>query len=123
MRLLVRWVITALAILVAALVVPGIRIEGNAWIVLAAVAVILGLINAVVRPILKFFSFPLIILTLGLFVFVINALMLWLASYIATNFFNLGFFVDGFWPALLGSLIISVVSVILSAIFKDRSED
>lgn len=123
MKLLTRWVIAGLAVFAAVWLVPGIRIEGNAWMVIAAIAVILGFVNAIVRPILKFFSFPLIILTLGLFVLVINAFSLWLASYIAVNWFNLGFFVDGFWSAFVGSLIISIVSMILSSIFKDDEED
>ena len=122
MRLLIRWAITGLAVLAAAWIVPGISVQGNAWVVIAVVAVILGLVNAIIRPIFKFFSIPLLILTLGLFVLVINALMLWLTSYIAQNWFGLGFIVDGFWPAFFGGLVISIVSVILSA-FVNEDED
>lgn len=121
-RLLLRWLITCVALFLAALIVPGIRVEGNAWIVYALMAVILGLVNAVVRPILKLLSCPLVILTLGLFVLVINALTLWLSSLIAVNWLGVGYYVEGFWPALLGSLIVSIVSVILSAVLIDRRE-
>ncbi|HEY67382.1 MAG TPA: phage holin family protein [Thermoflexia bacterium] len=120
MKLLIRWVITSLALFAAAWLVPGIRVEGNAWIVYAVMAVILGLVNAVVRPILKFLTCPLIILTLGLFVLVINGITLWLASAIAVNWFHVGFIVTDFWSAFLGALIVSVVSVILSALVREE---
>jgi putative membrane protein len=119
MKLLVRWVIAALALFVAAWLVPGITVDGNGWVVYAVMAVILGLVNAIVRPLLKFLTCPLILLTLGLFVLVINALTLLLASSIAINWFNVGFYVDGFWPAFLGGLIVSIVTVILSALVRE----
>ena len=118
MKLLLRWVIASLALFVAAWLVPGIRIEGSAWLVYAVMAIILGFINAIIRPILKFLSCGLIIITLGLFVLVINGLTLWLASAIAVNWFHVGFYVDGFWSAFFGALIVSIVSVILSALIK-----
>lgn len=121
MKLLLRWIIVSLSLFVAAWLVPGIRIDGNAWIVFGATAVILGLVNAFVRPVLTFLSCPLIILTLGLFILVINGLTLWLASAIAVNWFGIGFYVDGFWPAFWGALISSVVSVILSALIKEET--
>jgi putative membrane protein len=123
MKILIRWVIVSLALFVAAWIVPGIRVEGNAWIVYAVMAVILGLVNAIVRPVLKLLTCPLIILTLGVFVLVINGLSLWLASKIAVNWFHVGFYVDGFWPAFLGALIVSVVTVILSALVKEDKKD
>jgi len=119
MKLLIRWVITSLALFAATWLVPGIHVEGNAWIVYAVMAVILGLVNAIVRPVLKFLTCPLIILTLGLFTLVINGLTLWLASEIAQKWFSVNFIVDGFWAAFLGALIVSVVSVILSALVKE----
>lgn len=119
MRLFIRWLIVAVSLFVAAWLVPGIRVEGNAWLIFTVMAVILGLMNAVVRPVLAFLSCSLIILTLGLFVLVINAITLWLASAIAVNWFHVGFYVDGFWPAFLGALIVSIVSVILSAVLTE----
>ncbi len=117
-KLLVRWVITALAIFVAALIVPGIRVSGTAWVAYAAMAIILGLVNALVRPVLKILTCPLILLTLGLFTLVINGFTFWLSARIA-NLLGIGFYVDGFWPAFWGALIVSIVSVILSALVKE----
>jgi putative membrane protein len=119
MKLLVRWVIAALALFVAAWLVPGITVDGNGWVIYAVMAVILGLVNAIVRPLLKFLTCPLILLTLGLFVLIINALTLLLASSIAVNWFHVGFYVDGFWSAFLGALIVSIVTVILSALVRE----
>jgi putative membrane protein len=123
MNLLIRWIIASFSLFIAAWLVPGIRVEGNAWGAYAVMAVILGLINAVVRPILQLLSLPLIMLTLGLFLLFINGITLWMASAIAVKVFHVGFYVDGFWSALLGALIVSIVSVILSAFFRKREED
>jgi len=123
MNLLIRWIIASFSLFIAAWLVPGIRIEGNAWGAYAVMAVILGLINAVVRPILQLLSLPLIMLTLGLFLLFINGITLWMASAIAVKVFHVGFYVDGFWSAFLGALIVSIVSVILSAFFRKREED
>lgn len=123
MKLLIRWLITGFSLFVAAWMVPGIRVAGQGWAVFAAMAVILGLVNAVVRPLLKLLSCPLIILTLGLFVLVINGLTLLLASRIAVDWFHVGFYVDGFWPAFLGALIVSIVSVVLNALVKEETRD
>jgi len=119
MKLLLRWVVAVVALLAAARLVPGIEVSGNAWIAYAGMAVVLGLVNAVVRPILKLLSCPLIILTLGLFILVINAACLLLAARIA-NEFDIGFRVAGFWPAFLGALIVSVVTVVLSLFVRDK---
>ena len=121
MKLLVRWVITSLALFAAAYIVPGIQVEGTAWIVYAVMAIILGLVNAFVRPLLKLLTCPLILLTLGLFTVVINAATLLVASWLA-QLLEIGFVVDGFWAALLGSLIVSAVTVVLSALVKDDKE-
>jgi putative membrane protein len=109
------------ALFVAAIVVPGIRVEGTAWVAFAVMAVILGLVNAIVRPILKLLTCPLIILTLGLFTLVINGVTLFLAARI-TQGLGAGYYVDGFIPAFLGALIVSVVSVIGSALFKEDDD-
>lgn len=123
MKLLLRWAITSFSLFAAAWLVPGIHVEGEAWKVFAVMAVILGLVNSIVRPVLKVLSCPLIVLTLGLFVFVINALTLWLSSSIAVKWFHVGFYVDGFVPAFLGSIIVSLVSVILNVLVKDEERD
>jgi putative membrane protein len=120
MKLLIRWVITSFSLFVAAWLVPGIRVEREAWTVFAAMAIVVGLVNATVRPLLKLLSCPLIILTLGLFALVINGIALWLASAIAVNWFHVGFYVDGFWAAFFGALIVSIVSMILTALVREE---
>ncbi|MFA5353581.1 MAG: phage holin family protein [Thermodesulfovibrionales bacterium] len=120
MKLLTRWTISVISLVVTAWLVPGIRVEGNAWKVFAVMAVILGLVNAVVRPLLQLFTLPLILLSLGLFLIVINGFSLWLASAIAVDWFHVGFHVDGFWAALLGAFIVSITSVILSAFIREE---
>ncbi|HUK14431.1 MAG TPA: phage holin family protein [Thermoanaerobaculaceae bacterium] len=117
-HLIVRWFIAALALLAAAWIVPGIRVEGNAWAAYALMAVVLGLVNAVIRPLLKLLTCPLIILTLGLFVLVVNAASLLIAARIAAAM-GIGFHVDGFVPALFGSIIVSVVTVVLSSATRE----
>ena len=119
MKLLIRWVIASLALFAAVWLVPGIRVGGTAWVIYAVMAIILGLVNAIVRPLLKLLTCPLIIVTLGLFTLVINGITLWLASVIARNWFHVGFYVDGFWSAFLGALIVSIVTVILSAFVRE----
>ena len=121
MKLLIRWAITAFSLFVAAWLVPGIRVEREAWTIFAVMAVILGLVNAIIRPVLKLLSCPLIILTLGLFVLVINGITLWLASAIAVSWFHVGFYVNGFWAAFLGALIVSLVSVLLNTLVREDS--
>ena len=113
--LMVRWAISAGAVAVAAWIVPGIGVTGQhrVWTVIL-VAVVLGLVNALIRPVLSVVSCGLIVLTLGLFTLVINGLMLWLASWICTHWLSLGFHVDGFWPAVLGAIVISVFSFLVS---------
>lgn len=120
MRFIIRWFITAIAVAVAAWITPGITHVGN-WVSAAIVtAIILGLVNALIRPILKLFSCGLIIVTLGFFTLVVNALCLWLASYISIEWFNNGFRIENFFSAFLASIIISVVSFLLSFLLPDK---
>jgi len=119
MKWLFRWAITAFSLFVAAWIVPGIRVEGDAWLAYAVTAAILSLINVYLKPLLKLLSCSLIILTLGLFLLVINGFALWLASAIAVNWFHIGFYVDGFWAAFWGGLIVGFVSLALSALIKE----
>jgi putative membrane protein len=120
MPFLLRLIINAVALFITAWVIPGIHLGAaerhpttNDWITLLIVALIFGLVNAVIRPILILLSLPLEIITLGLFIFVINAFMLLLTSWIAQGM-GLGFRVDKFLPALFGALLISVVSFVLN---------
>lgn len=116
-RILLRLVINAVALWVAVLVVPGIYAE-NPFTILV-VALIFGVVNALIRPLVAFFTCPMIILTLGLFIFVINALMLWFTAWVAGQF-DLGFAVNGFWAAFWGALVISLVSFGISLLIKDE---
>jgi len=120
-KLLLRWIINALAIYVAMITVQGISAEGG-WAVFFVMALVLGLVNALIAPIIKLLTCPLILLTLGLFTLVINGLMLWLASSIASGL-GVAFHVDGFGAAFLGALIISVVSFALSVLTGVNRED
>ncbi len=120
-KLLLRWLINGVALYLAAELVPGIETEGG-WQVLLLMALIFGLVNALVRPILKFLTCPLIMLTLGLFTLVINALMLQLASWLGRQL-DLGFYVENFWAAILGALVISVGSFVLTMIIGDDDKD
>jgi len=122
MKLILRWLIIAVSLYVAVLIVPGIAVEGDAWIAFSVMALVLGLVNAIVRPILKMLSCGFIIITLGLFVFIINAGTFMLASNIARNWLGVGFYVDNFGAALLGSVIVSIVSVVLSQILIDEDK-
>ena len=122
MKLVIRWLIAALALFLAAWIVPGIQVAPNAWWIYAVMAIILGFVNARVKPVLKLLSCGLIILTLGLFTLVINALTLWLSSSIAVHGFHVDFYVRGFWPAFWGAFIVSVATVIMSALFRDKEE-
>ena len=120
LKLVIRWIIVVVSLLAAALLIPGIRVEGtNAWIAFGVMAVVLAFVNAFIRPLLAFLSCGFIVLTMGLFILVVNAFTLWLSSYVAVNWFNVGFYVDGFWAAFWGSIIVSVVSFLLSLFVSD----
>lgn len=118
----IKTLINAAAIWVAAWIVNGITITGGGWqdkaVTLIGVALIFGVVNWLIKPVVKLFSLPLFILTLGLITFVINAMMLWLTSWTSDKL-SLDFHVSGFWPALLGALIISLVSWGLHLAFGD----
>jgi putative membrane protein len=120
-KLILRWAINAAAIYIAMRIVPGISVEGG-WAVYFVVALILGLMNAVIAPLLKALTCPLILLTLGLFTLVINGLMLWLTSLVA-EMLGMAFRVDGFMAAFLGALVISVVSFVLSVVTGVNRDD
>lgn len=107
MGLLIRLIVNAVALWVVTLVVPGIAASGPGGLILAAL--VLGIVNAILRPILVLLSLPLELLTLGLFTLVINALLFWLVGAL-----HVGLTVDGFWPAFWGALVMSIVSWILS---------
>jgi putative membrane protein len=111
MSILIRWLLSALALMLVAYIIPGIELS-NFYIALIT-AVIIGLLNLFIRPILVLITLPINIITLGLFTFVLNALLFWFAA----SFID-GFSVSGFWAAFFGALVFSVISSILSNLAK-----
>ncbi|MQA88854.1 MAG: phage holin family protein [Gemmatimonas sp.] len=121
MAFILRWIASAAGVWAAVQLVPGIRIE-DGLVPLFAVALILGAINAIVRPILTFLACGLIFLTLGLFLFVINAGLLLLVSEVS-QFFGINFAVAGFEPAFFGSIIITLVAWLASVLLPEPKKD
>lgn len=121
--MLLRLVTGAIATAVAVWLVPGLRIEAqdkqHYVFILIGIAAIMGLVNAIVKPITQVLSFCLVVLTLGFFLLVINAAMLALTAWLAQRL-GIGFYVDGFWPALLGSIIISLVGSVVGGMLGTR---
>jgi putative membrane protein len=113
LALLLNWLVSAIAILIAGYLLPGIHIRG--FVTALVLVVVLGLINAILKPILIILTLPVNILTLGLFTLVINALLILLASSIVP-----GFLVDGFWWALLFSIVLSLVNAFLGSFKQQR---
>ncbi len=115
MGFLIRLLANTLAILAAAYILPGIEVSGG--LSLLAAALVLALINAFVRPVLLFLTLPFTLVTLGLFIFLLNAFCLWLTSQLVK-----GFEVHGFWTAVFGALFISIVSWAVTALLSDRGQ-
>src|SRR3989304_6996741 len=109
-KFLLRWLISAVALYIAARIVPGIEL-GDRGLVVLGVALVFGLVNALIRPLLSLLTCPLIILQLGLFTLIINAAMLLLTSALSRAV-GLTFMVEGFWPAFWGAVVVSIVSLI-----------
>lgn len=115
-----RLLINAAALWCAARFIDGISYAGR-WPGLVALALVFGIVNTFIRPVLRFLSFPITIVTLGLFTLVINALMLMLTAWIAARL-DIAFTVRGFVPALLGAIVVSVLSMILGAVLISKDE-
>ena len=110
----IKWLVNTIAIMLAIKFVPGIVYAGQWWGILV-VGLIFGLINTFIRPFIKLFALPLLIISLGLFTFIINAMMLSLTSWLSGKF-QLGFHVEGFRAAFWGALLISLASLVLSCL-------
>ena len=119
-NLLLHWAFNAVALWVAAHFIDGLAFTGT-FPHLLAVAAVFGLVNSLVRPLLTILTCPLIVITLGLFTLVINAVMLMLTGWLSESW-DLGFSVAGFWPAFWGGLVVGLVSLALSLIFPARRE-
>ena len=111
MKLLFRWLVNAGTLLLLASYLPGITMSG--WYAALITALVLGLVNALIKPVLVLLTLPVNILTLGLFTLVINALLFWFVATVVK-----GFAVAGFWPAFWGAIVLSCVSWIVSGLFK-----
>jgi len=120
MPFLIRLLVNAAALWVATRLVPGVSFDGGALPFLG-VALVFGVVNAFIRPVLKILTFPLILFTLGLFALVVNGLMLWLTSSLSASL-GLGFHVAGFWAAFWGAIVVSVTSLLLSMLIRDSSQ-
>ncbi len=114
MWLIVSLLLNALALIITANIVPGIHVDSFTTAILAAI--VLAVVNTFIKPLLTLLTFPLTIITLGLFIFVVNAIVLFIVSY-----FVKGLTIDGWLPAILGAIVLSVVSTILSSLAKDVS--
>lgn len=117
----IRWLVTAIAVAAAVWIVPGISIVGGteAWIAIAIFSLILALIDVSIKPILQVISIPITVLTLGIFYLVVNALLLYVASWVSNGLFGIGFDIGSFGSALLASIVISIISTILNSILAD----
>lgn len=120
MRFFIRWAVNTIALWAAIQLVPGLAHEGTA-VSLLIIALIFGLVNALVRPLLVLLTCPLIVVTLGLFVLVVNTLMLSLTIWLS-GIFDLGLTSTGFWPTFFGAVVVSVVSGVLSLLLRDDRE-
>jgi putative membrane protein len=120
-KFIIRWVINAIALYAAIMLVPGIEFTGgqtNRWVSIILLALVFGLLNALLRPLLILLTCPLIILTLGLGTLLINTFLFYLTGLIG-NQFGWGFTVDNFFQAFLGALIVSIVSFVLNILLRD----
>ena len=120
MPFLIRLLVNAAALWVATRLVPGVSFDGGTLPFLG-VALVFGIVNAFVRPLMQILTFPLILVTLGLFLLVVNGLMLWLTSSLSASL-GLGFHVSGFWAAFWGAIVVSVTSLLLSMVIRDSSQ-
>lgn len=121
MNFIVRWLVTAVAAGAAVMIVPGITTVGSDSLVsVVAFALVLSLVNAVIKPVAQFFSFPLSIITLGVFYLIVNALLLELAASLSNGMFGSGIAVASFGSAFLGSIVISIVSAFVNGLIGDE---
>jgi putative membrane protein len=117
--LLLHWILNAAALWAAAAIVPGLEFSGGIGRLLM-VAAVFGVVNSTLRPLLTILTCPLIVLTLGLFTLVINALMLLVTGSLSESL-NLGFMVSGFWPAFWGGLVVGLVSMVLAMVLPGKA--
>jgi putative membrane protein len=122
LRIFLHWLITAAALVVAVAVVPGISAGSRSLVAVGVTAAVLGVVNAVLRPVLRVLGCGFILITLGFFLLLINAFTLWLSARLTADLFHQPFHVNGFWPALFGGVIVSVVSWLLWLLFPGEKK-
>ena len=123
-KFIIRWVINAIALYAAVVIVPSIQVQttlSEQWMAIVLLALVFGLLNALLRPLLLLLTCPLIILTLGLGTLLINTLLFYLTGLIGAQF-GWGLSIPGFWDAFLGALVVSFVSIILNLLVKDENK-
>ena len=119
MRIVLRILLNAAALWLTVRIVPGLEFDGSVWTLLL-IAVIFGVVNGIIGPIVKILSLPLIIFTLGIFYLILNALLFWLVIWLSgPSVFDLGLTSDGFWPAFWGAIAIAVITWIINLILPD----
>ena len=121
MQFILKWLLTSIAISIAAFLVPGIEPYGPAdpWVCFAFAGLFLGLVNALLKPFLTIISLPVTLLTLGVFQLVINSFMLTLASWLSVNLLGVGIAISGFGPAFFGAIVVSIMCAILNGVTAD----
>ena len=120
-KFLLKWLINTVALYVAVAFVPGITPQSDNWLSFIWLAAIFGLLNSIIRPFIKILSCPLIVLSLGLFMLIINTMMFSLAGQIGSNF-KVGFTVDNFMAAFWGAMVVSLVSMVLQGLFREEKK-
>ena len=121
MPFIIRTLVNAAALYVATRLVSGVTFTGD-WLPFFGVAIVFGIVNAFIGPVAKILTFPIIIVTMGIFALVVNGLMLWLTSSLSASL-GLGFQVSGFWAAFWGAIVVSLTSLILSLLIRDSSSE
>ena len=116
-RFILRWAINAIALYAALRLVPGLQAQSMTWFNIVLLALIFGLVNALIRPVLSLVTCPMIVLTLGLFTLLLNTFLFWVTGWVGERF-GIGFQATGFLPLFLGALVVSLVSWILSQLLK-----
>lgn len=120
----VRWLLAAVALAMTAWLMPGINVDDRDGVLAVLImAAVLGLVNAIIRPILTLLSCGLVVATMGLFLFVINTVTFWFSAWIAENWFDAGYSVDGFFPAFFGGILVGVISFFLNLLVTSTDEE
>ena len=121
MRFILNWIVTSIAVSIAAALVGGIAPYGavEPWVAFASTGLFLGIVNWLIKPVISFISLPITFLTLGIFQLVVNGFMLSLAGWLSVNLFGAGIVIADFWSAFLGAIIVSIMCSILGVLTKD----